>query len=67
MASKELKDLLKALRAAGWRVEDSRHFRCFPPDVTKPIVVIAKTPSDRRTWQNMLALLRRSGFDTKEW
>lgn len=60
----KIKTLLKALELQGWRVVfGGGHYRCFPPDKTKPMVVIASTPSDHRAWKNILGFLRRSGFN----
>jgi predicted RNA binding protein YcfA (HicA-like mRNA interferase family) len=59
-----IKTIIKALESQGWRVElGGRHYKCFPPDKTLPMVVIAATPSDHRAWKNILGFLRRSGFN----
>lgn len=62
--SKELEQLFSQLEARGWRIDRSKdHPRAIPADKTKPIVVMAGTPSDHRSWKNMLSQLRRSGFN----
>jgi len=64
MANKDLKEILEALEAQGWRIEHGgKHYRAFPPDRTKPMVTIQTTPSGKRWKQNLIALLRRSGAD----
>lgn len=60
---KELKKLLRELEHQGWRLKTgTRGIMAYPPDKTRPIVAIHRTPSDHRAWANMLAALRRSGF-----
>jgi hypothetical protein len=59
--SKEVKELLAKLQAQGWRIEEGKHYKAFPPDLTKPMVPIPKTPSDHRSLRNTIAQLRRSG------
>jgi hypothetical protein len=59
----ENSDVLTAARAQGWRVERTkRHIRLVPADKTRPAVVGAATPSDRRARRNFIADLRRSGL-----
>jgi len=44
----DLKELLRALRRAGWTCEHGgRHWRCYPPASSK-FVTIASTPSGHR-------------------
>ena len=49
----------------GWTHEilSTGHHRLVPPDRTKPMVVFAGSPSDRRNRANLISLLRRSGMD----
>jgi hypothetical protein len=65
MASKEIKQLVRKLEQQGWRVElgGGGHYKAFPPDVTKPMVTFASTPSDHRALRNIISMLRRSGAD----
>lgn len=59
----ELKEILRALRDQGWRVDDvGRRYKAYPPDTHLPMVIIPKTPSGNRWKENLLAQLRRSGF-----
>jgi len=47
----------------GWRVDDiSKGWRFSPPDRSRPAVILHKTPSDYRWFQNFRAQMRRSGF-----
>lgn len=60
---KDLAKVLTELEAQGWRIEQRKKgVMAIPPDKSKPIVTIHKTPSDRRAWNNMMAALRRSGY-----
>jgi hypothetical protein len=61
VANKEVQDLIRKLQEQGWRIEEGKHYKAFPPDTTKPMVVIPKTPSDHRSLKNTIAQLRRSG------
>lgn len=63
MASKEINKLLKALEAQGWRVAPiKKGWMAYSPNGVDK-ATIHGTPSDRRAWQNMMAELRRGGFD----
>ncbi|WP_084634888.1 hypothetical protein [Propionicicella superfundia] len=63
MAS-DLKKLFRSLEAQGARIETAKKgWLIYPPDRSRSIVSIHKTPSDRRSWANMVAELRRSGFE----
>ncbi|MEH0058776.1 hypothetical protein [Auritidibacter ignavus] len=60
---KDLKNLFKKLEAQGWEVRTSKKgFWAIPPDETKPKVMIHGTANGSRSWQNMMAQLKRSGF-----
>lgn len=39
------------------------HFKVIPPDKNKQIVFLPSTPSDRRSINNVIGKLRRSGFN----
>lgn len=61
---KDTKKIIDKLLAQGWRIEQgAKHIKAYPPDRTKPMVVIPGTPSDRRSLANLKAQLRRSGAD----
>ncbi len=65
--TKELNEILDALRAQAWRVEDvGRRYKAFPPQRELPMVTIPKTPSGGRWRENLLAQLRRSGFRDRD-
>ena len=61
----DLKKLLKTLEAEQGAVIKAKNkgWMIYPPDKTKPAVMIHRTPSDRRAWANMISELRRSGFN----
>ncbi|WP_311478373.1 hypothetical protein [uncultured Gulosibacter sp.] len=60
---KELKKLIRNLEDQGWTVKQKKSgYMLYPPDITKNPVMIHLTASDRRAWANMLAELRRSGY-----
>ena len=63
---KELKKLLAAARLQGWRVECGRggHYKLYAPDGIN-LVVVASTPSDRRSIEISAAMMRRYGFHWK--
>lgn len=60
-------DWKKVVREAtrqGWRVEFARRgLKLIPPDPTKEIVVVHRTPSDRRAIGNAIAEMRRQGLE----
>lgn len=59
----DLKKVFSELEAQGWEIRPKKNgWMVVPPDESKPIVTIHRTPSDRRAWNNMMATLRRSGF-----
>jgi hypothetical protein len=59
----DIKQIRKALRAQGWRLDDEgRHTKAYPPDKSMPPVVLPKTPGGGRWRENTIAQLRRSGF-----
>lgn len=60
---KRLKSLFKKLKEQGWEINPSKKgWMVVPPDKSKPMVTIHGTPSDNRSWKNMIAQLKRSGF-----
>ena len=60
--NKDTEELVRKLRKQGWTVDGSgRHYKAYPPDKSKPMVVFAKTPSDQRAFANTKSALRRSG------
>lgn len=59
---KEQNQLLDAARQAGWRVQDGKHIKLFPP-LPHPMIVVAKTPSDWRAFRNNRAACRRAGLN----
>lgn len=60
---KALKRLIDAATHwPGWRIEETKSgWMLYPPDKSQSGVLIHKTPSDRRAWANMIALLRKRG------
>jgi hypothetical protein len=61
--NKELRGVLEAAEAQGWRVEPSKAgYLLFPPDQSQGIVSVHKTPSDHRAMKNLIGEMRRRGF-----
>lgn len=62
VTKKDAAQLVKRLRAQGWRCELTRnnHWRLTPPDGGTP-VFYSTTPSDWRGYKNVIAQLRRRG------
>lgn len=60
---KELQDLLSEAQRQGFQRKDTKKgFQMVPPDPSKPIVTVHKTPSDHRAFRNLVAQFRRSGL-----
>lgn len=66
MADKQLDGLLKDLESQGFTIERrTRGLFAYSPDKTKAPVAIHLTPSDHRSWLNMLSQLKRAGYIRK--
>lgn len=65
-AKKDLKEVVAAAERQGWRVEATKkgHLKFFAPDAEN-IVTTGGTPSDHRALANLIARLRRYGFEWK--
>ncbi|CAN7244367.1 hypothetical protein LJR045_001002 [Microbacterium sp. LjRoot45] len=64
MSNKDLKILFSKLEAQGWEIRPTKKGQfAVPPDPSKPLVQIHNTARGSRSWQNMMAQLKRSGFD----
>lgn len=64
--SKEMKALIKKVQAQGFRVKELKSgWIIFPRDKSLPGITAHKTPSDHRAMLNLLAHLKRAGFDPK--
>jgi hypothetical protein len=59
---KDSRDLAKALKEQGFEVTPSKNGHLIVRLGGRRIATLAGTPSDRRTWLNDLAALRRAGF-----
>lgn len=59
-----MKDLVKAAKKQGWRVEPTRggHIRFTPPWKHMQQIICSSTPSDRHAVRNALSQLRRNGL-----
>lgn len=59
-----MKDLMKAAKKQGWRVEPTRsgHIRFTPPWKDKQQIICSSTPSDRNALRNALSQLKRNGL-----
>jgi hypothetical protein len=64
---KKMNGLIEILRGEGWRVEPTRpgHVQLIPPDKQYEIVHAPGTSSDHRGFANVLAQLRRSGYQDR--
>lgn len=61
--NKDLKILLKKLEAQGWVIRKTRKGEfAVPPNPELPLVLIHNTARGSRSWENMMAQLKRSGF-----
>lgn len=61
---KEVKELIKEAKRQGWRVKEGKHYKLYAPD-GETIVVVGKTPSDRRSLENSISDMRKAGFRWK--
>lgn len=60
---KDFRKYLKAAGDQGWQVKETKKgLQLIPPDPTREIVTIHRTPSDRRALANVLAEMRRQGL-----
>lgn len=63
-ADKEVREIAKRLEAQGWQlVKGKGHTKAYPPDPSKPMVVLPGTPGRGRWKANLIAQPRRSGAD----
>lgn len=60
----EWKKLVKEARRQGWRLEHGRRgqLKLIPPEPDKGIVILHRTPSDRRAFRNAVGEMRRRGL-----
>lgn len=65
MSKRDLSDLLRDVRRAGWSVTTTGggHLRLCPPRKGSCIYT-GSTPSDHRSLANLRAQLKRAGLDT---
>lgn len=63
--ARDLDKITRMARRQGWIVEQrkSGHVRFTPPDKNQPAYTTSLTPSDVRATQNLVAALRRRGFE----
>lgn len=63
LSGKDLRVLLRDLEAQGWEIRQTKKGQfAVPPDKSKPLVQIHNTARGSRSWENMLAQLKRSGY-----
>jgi hypothetical protein len=63
MDRKQLRQLLAAARAAGWRVDETRrHIVLYPTDPNLAPITVARTASDWRAGKNIITMCRRAGL-----
>lgn len=65
MRSNEVVKVVTDLRRLGWRIESGRnaHYKVYPP--SGPMITLPSSPGDYRGWKNVMALLRKAGYDPK--
>lgn len=63
MDKKEIERLIRDARKwQGWRVVDTKKgWMLYPPDKNWSGVPVHKTPSDWRSWKNLMSELRKRG------
>ncbi len=62
----DLKKLLKELERQGWSIRQTKKGQyAVPPDPSRPMVQIHNTANGSRSWENMIAQLKRSGFEKR--
>jgi predicted RNA binding protein YcfA (HicA-like mRNA interferase family) len=64
--TKDLKQILRTAEWQGWRVELQRggHYKLYPPNGDR-IVTTGSTPSAPSALRNLIAEMRRRGFEWK--
>ncbi len=59
--------LIRELEIQKWRIiQGGKHFKCYPPDKTKEIITVSKTPSGPNAMNMILRDLKKSGFNLLE-
>jgi hypothetical protein len=63
-AKMNLRDIEKAAREQGWRVEQTSkgHPVFYPPDPSRPAIIASGTPGDQRSLNNLLSRLKGAGL-----
>jgi hypothetical protein len=60
---KEVREILKKAEKQGWRIDQGKeHTKAYSPDGVT-IVAVANTPGGGRWKQNLIAELKRGGFE----
>lgn len=62
MMEKDLRKIVKALREQGFEVERTQRGHYEVRRDGRKVATFSGTPSDRRSWKNSLARVRRAGF-----
>lgn len=65
MSRKEIRKLIAEVEAQGFTVKVTSNGHFFITKDGKPITTIGGTPSDHRSWRNVIAALKRAGFKEK--
>ena len=56
--------LVDTAKRAGWRVEmGAKHYKCYPPDGSKPLIVSTTSKDLYHKYANTRADFRRAGLD----
>lgn len=62
---KAIENILEEARHSGWEiVYNSKHYKLYPKDKTKPVIILAATPGNARGLKNVLSILKKSGLNT---
>lgn len=65
MGKQKPEDLVRAAEEQQWTVKETKSgWQLIPPDQTKPIVTLHRTPSDHRWYRNAVSRLKKSGLIT---
>lgn len=66
MGKDPIKTLLPELTRQGYEVRNrTKGYFIVPPNTEHALIAVHKTPSDARAFKNLIARLRRTGFDWK--
>lgn len=59
---REIKQLRQDLERQGFRIREGKHYVIYPPDPTKRVAAMPRSPSDWRGMKNLIRDLKALGF-----